>query len=136
MAIKKAAPSEAKQRSKEVSVTAWIEDAFGKVLLVKQTAAKRLWSLPGGKVNTKESLQAALEREVYAKTGVLIEKLKFAGIYDRPEKGALRVLFRARLKSGRLTRRPKEIEAIEFRTSLPRRVTPSAKFFWKKMFSE
>ena len=40
-------------RGKEISVMAWIEDPFGKVLLVKQKRGKRLWSFPGGKVKPR-----------------------------------------------------------------------------------
>jgi hypothetical protein len=41
--------------AKEVSVLAWIQDAYGNVLLIQQTAGRQLWSLPGGKVRSVEA---------------------------------------------------------------------------------
>jgi ADP-ribose pyrophosphatase YjhB (NUDIX family) len=37
--------------TKEVSVMAWIEDSHQKILLVRQAAGLKLWTLPGGEVN-------------------------------------------------------------------------------------
>ncbi len=50
--------------AKEVSVLAWIQDAYGNVLLIQQKAGKQLWSLPGGKVRCAEALKKALAREL------------------------------------------------------------------------
>jgi 8-oxo-dGTP diphosphatase len=43
---------------------AWIEDPAREVLLVRQTAGLKLWTLPGGEVKRGESLIKALKREV------------------------------------------------------------------------
>lgn len=51
--------------TKEVSVMAWIEDLDQNVLLVRQAAGLKLWTLPGCKVKRGESLLKALKREVY-----------------------------------------------------------------------
>jgi len=40
--------------SREISAMAWIENEFGHLLLVRQAAGSRLWTLPGGKVRLKE----------------------------------------------------------------------------------
>jgi len=45
---------------KEVSVMAWIENDQGSILLVRQSAGQKLWTLPGGKVKRNESLERAL----------------------------------------------------------------------------
>ncbi len=50
--------------AKEVSVLAWIQDAYGNVLLVQQANSRQLWSLPGGKVRAIEPLKLALRREI------------------------------------------------------------------------
>jgi ADP-ribose pyrophosphatase YjhB (NUDIX family) len=55
--------------TKEVSVMAWIEDLANGVLLVRQVAGLKLWTLSGGKVKRSESLVRALKREVAKKLG-------------------------------------------------------------------
>ena len=115
---------------KEISVLAWIEDHFGKVLFVKQAAGKRLWTLPGGKVKSKESLVAALKREIREEIGLPVTRLQLLEIYDRPEKSAVSFLFRVLLKSGPFKLKESEIEEVEFRETLPLRATPSARHFW------
>ena len=55
--------------TKEVSVMAWIEYLANRVLLVRQAAGFKLWTLPGGKVKRGESLVKALKREVREETG-------------------------------------------------------------------
>ncbi len=46
----------------------------GNVLLVRrgQEPSKGLWSIPGGKVELGESLQRAVEREIFEETGIII----------------------------------------------------------------
>jgi 8-oxo-dGTP pyrophosphatase MutT (NUDIX family) len=48
--------------TKEVSVMAWIEDLVDAVLLVRQAAGLKFWTLPGGKVKRGESLVKALKK--------------------------------------------------------------------------
>ena len=108
---------------------ALIEDAFGRVLLVKQTAGKRLWTLPGGKVKEGESLSAALRREVSEEVGLKIKRMRLADVYDRPEKLALTILYRVFLEPGEFKPKRSEIEEVKFQVKLPARATPSAKYF-------
>ncbi len=49
---------------------AWAVDSESRVLLVRQTAGLKFWTLPGGKVRPRESLQNALLREVFEETGL------------------------------------------------------------------
>jgi 8-oxo-dGTP pyrophosphatase MutT (NUDIX family) len=51
---------------------AWIEDLANGVLLVRQAAGLKLWTLPGGKVKRDESLVRALKREVREETGLRV----------------------------------------------------------------
>src|SRR5882762_3973576 len=79
--------------TKEVSVMAWIEDSERNVLLVRQTAGLKLWTLPGGKVKRGESLVKALKREAYEETGLRVRIGSLLGVLDRRDKDAITLLF-------------------------------------------
>jgi 8-oxo-dGTP diphosphatase len=118
--------------TKEVSVMAWIEDAEQKVLLVRQALGLRLWTLPGGKVKRGESLVKALKRELYEETGLHAQIGSLLGVLDRRDKDAITLLFAAvpKKRSIKVNQNNKEIEKAAFQTSLPKKASPSAKYFW------
>ena len=120
--------------AKEVSVLAWIQDAYGNVLLIHQTSGKQLWSLPGGKVRSAESLKAALRRELKEEIGLTVISAKVIDLFDRPQRCGLAVLFLTKLKKGRLKLGAKEIKNAAFVDKLPRNATPSVRYFWKRQF--
>jgi ADP-ribose pyrophosphatase YjhB (NUDIX family) len=122
--------------AKEISVLAWIQDAFSNVLLVRQTAGRQLWSLPGGKVRASEALAQALRREIREEIGLTVKSAENLDIFDRPQKSALAVLFRVTLRKGRLQIHDQEIQEAAFFAELPSRATPSARYFWKRRFPE
>jgi ADP-ribose pyrophosphatase YjhB (NUDIX family) len=118
--------------TKEVSVMAWIEDPTSGVLLVRQTAGLKLWTLPGGKVKRGESLVRALKREVREETGLKVQVGSLLGVLDRRDKDAITLLFAA-IPEDRLVKfklKQKEIRKAVFQTSLPNKASPSAKYFW------
>jgi ADP-ribose pyrophosphatase YjhB (NUDIX family) len=118
---------------KEVSVMAWIEDAYGNILMVKQAQGKKAWTLPGGKVKQRESLLGALVREVRQETGLIVSCAAPIDLMDRPRKSVLTILFRVLLKPGAFRiRRTREIQTGGFRKTLPKDTTPSAQFFWTR----
>src|ERR1700736_2716645 len=78
---------------KEVSVMAWAQDSGSRVLLVRQTAGQKLWTLPGGKVRPRESLEGALLREVFEETGLRVQVDGWIDIMDRPDRGAIMILY-------------------------------------------
>jgi ADP-ribose pyrophosphatase YjhB (NUDIX family) len=118
--------------TKEVSVMAWIEDEDQKVLLVRQALGLRLWTLPGGKVKRGESLVRALKRELYEETGLQAQIGSLLGVLDRRDKDAITLLFAAVPKqtSVKVNQNRKEIERADFQISLPKKASPSAKYFW------
>ncbi len=120
--------------AKEVSVLAWIQDAYGNVLLIQQTAGKQLWSLPGGKVRSAEALKAALRRELKEEIGLTLVSAKVIDLFDRPRRSGLAVLFQTKLRKGRIKLGAKEIENAAFVDKLPPNATPSVRYFWKRQF--
>ena len=79
---------------------AWIEDSDRNVLLVRQAAGLKHWTLPGGKVKRGESLIKALKREVYEETGLRVLIGSLLGVLDRRDKDAITLLFAAVLDKG------------------------------------
>ena len=41
------------------------------------------WSLPGGVLETGETMIEGMKREIFEETGLRVEPVKFAGVYDR-----------------------------------------------------
>ncbi len=119
---------------KEVSALAWIQDAYGNVLLVQQANGRKLWSLPGGKVRPHEPIKAALRRELREEIGLTVISARVIDLFDRPRKGGLAILFRTVLRRGKLKLGEKEIEAAAFMNRLPAKATPSVRYFWSRHF--
>lgn len=118
--------------SKRISVMAWIEDAFGGVVFVRQAKDGRRWTLPGGKVKTGEALVNALRREVHEEIGLKIATASPLDILDRPRSGSLTILYRVLLVPGVMKPRPGEIEKIGIRRRLPEPCSETAAFFWSR----
>lgn len=111
---------------------AWIEDAFGSVVLVKQAKGAKRWTLPGGKVKTGEALINALRREVREEIGVDIATAAPLDLLDRPRAGSVTILYRVLLKPGTFKPRPREIEKITVRRRLPAGASATAAYFWRR----
>ena len=111
---------------------AWIEDSVQNVLLVRQAGGLKLWTLPGGKVKRGESLLKALKREVYEESGLRVQIGSLLGVLDRRDKDAITLLFAAvpNKSSTSVKQNNKEIKKADFQPSLPKKASPSAKYFW------
>ena len=79
---------------------AWIEDSDRNVLLVRQAAGLKLWTLQGGKVKPGEFLVKALKRGAYEETGLRVLIGSLLGVLDRHDKDAITLLFAAVLDKG------------------------------------
>jgi ADP-ribose pyrophosphatase YjhB (NUDIX family) len=122
---------------KEVSVMAWAQDPQSRVLMVRQTAGQKLWTLPGGKVRPRESLQKALLRELFEETGLRAEANAWIDIMDRPDRGAIMILYTVKI----LDEPPfaenhlsQEISQVRYSANLPKNASPSATYFWNRLF--
>ena len=83
------------------SVKALIRNAAGQYLMLQRSAASKAnagkWDFPGGKVDTGETLDQALLREVREETGLAISVLRVVGAAESvlPTRKVAYVLFEA-----------------------------------------
>jgi 8-oxo-dGTP diphosphatase len=100
-------------------VCAVIEDGSGRVLVAQRPAHKHLalkWEFPGGKVETGESPEAALAREIREELGIAIEILRALPRFHH-DYGAVVITmlpFVARLAPGSAAPHPHEHVAIRW----------------------
>lgn len=104
-------PNAPKANSLAVSVSAFIQDDEGRILLIRRTD-NNLYSIPGGQVEPGETLRQAAAREVKEETGIDIEVTGLVGLYSNPnhviayDDGEIRqefsICFRARPTGGEL----------------------------------
>jgi ADP-ribose pyrophosphatase YjhB (NUDIX family) len=88
----------------------------GRVLLTQREDFE-VWCLPGGGVDTGESLALAAIREVREETGLEVELLRLVGMYSRPlwmGMGQHIAVFTATQVGGMLQPQPGEVIALDF----------------------
>lgn len=77
-------PGLGKQGKIRLGTSAIIFDGEGKFLLT-QRADNKQWCLPGGAVESGESLAEACEREVWEETGLKVRVKRLVGVYSHPD---------------------------------------------------
>lgn len=88
-----------------VGATCVTFDGSGRVLLSQRRSPKR-WELPGGLVESGESVIEAAQREVLEETEVHVEVIRLVSIYHHVSRSILALTFTARHMSGEPTPTP------------------------------
>lgn len=83
-----------------------------KVLLCHRTDYD-VWNLPGGGMERRELPTEAVIRETREETGLTVEIEKLVGIYGKPQKSELVMVFRCSVKGGAL-RLNSEADDLQF----------------------
>lgn len=99
-------------RNHFVSVAGLVLNDNNEVLLVKSPL--RGWEFPGGMVESGESLQSALKREVLEESGATIEIIGFTGVSKNIEKDIVNIDFTCRYIGGELTTSDESLEVRWF----------------------
>jgi ADP-ribose pyrophosphatase YjhB (NUDIX family) len=77
-------PGLGKQGKIRLGTSAIIFNGEGKFLLTKRSDNGQ-WCLPGGAVESGESLAEACEREVFEETGLRVRVKRLVGVYSHPD---------------------------------------------------
>ncbi|RDI37937.1 NUDIX hydrolase [Falsibacillus pallidus] len=94
-----------------LSVSGYITNDAGDVLLVRNFHRSDTMEMPGGQVEEGETLEEAVHREIFEETGVKVHLLGITGIYQNMTAGVTGVVFRGTYTSGEP--RPAENETSE-----------------------
>jgi 8-oxo-dGTP diphosphatase len=80
-----------------LGVFAAILDDDGRILCVRMNYATHAWTTPGGRVEPGESPDDALKREVLEESGLDVVANELVGVYSKPFKDDIVLIFRARV---------------------------------------
>ncbi|WP_054949623.1 NUDIX domain-containing protein [Numidum massiliense] len=105
------------KRPFKMSVSVLVTNDAGEVLLVKDCARTDTWELPGGKVESGERLDLAVQREVLEETGATIRLKGVSAVYQKLSdsgKVTVTITFQADYVSGHIQPHDPEIVAADF----------------------
>jgi 8-oxo-dGTP diphosphatase len=94
-----------------MSVSGYITNKDGEVLLVRNFHRSDTMEMPGGQVEEGETLEEAIHREIFEETGIKVHLLGITGIYQNVTSGVTCIVFRGEYQSGDIT--PAEYETSE-----------------------
>ncbi|MGY1871992.1 NUDIX hydrolase [Nocardia gipuzkoensis] len=77
-------PKAPSPNSIKVAVSAFVQDAHGRILMIHRTD-NDLYSIPGGGLEAGETVTEAVVREVYEETGIDVHVTSLIGIYSNPD---------------------------------------------------
>ena len=97
-----------------VSVTAYITNDAGEVLLVRNLHRGDTYEMPGGQVENHESILDAIKREVKEETGIDVSIDGITGIYRNVSSHVLCVCFRGKAIGGELATQEGETTDVGF----------------------
>ncbi|MBF6194160.1 NUDIX domain-containing protein [Nocardia sp. CDC186] len=106
--------------SLKVAVSAFVQDAEGRILMIHRTDNNK-YSIPGGGMEVGETVADAVVREVAEETGILVRPIALLGVFSNPrhvvayDDGEVRqefsICFKAEPVGGRL-RKSSESKAV------------------------
>lgn len=85
-----------------VSVSGYITNEKGEVLLVRNQHRSDTMEMPGGQVEEGETLEEAIHREIFEETGAKVRLTGITGIYQNITNNIICVVFRGEYQSGEL----------------------------------
>jgi len=97
-----------------VSVSAYITNENGELLLVRNEHRNDTYEMPGGRMEKGESLEAAIRREILEETGVHAQIHGITGVYHNMTQGIVCIVFKGKYESGHLKIHPGETEEVIF----------------------
>jgi 8-oxo-dGTP diphosphatase len=97
-----------------MSVSGYITNKDGEVLLVRNFHRSDTMEMPGGQVEEGETLEEAILREVFEETGIKVNLLGITGIYQNVTIGVTCVVFRGEYQSGEVRTAEGETSEVFF----------------------
>ncbi|HET7579670.1 MAG TPA: NUDIX hydrolase [Bacillales bacterium] len=85
-----------------VTVSGYITNEAGEVLLVRTFWRDDTWEIPGGQVENGETLDEAVKREIKEESGIIVELDGVCGLYQNVTTGIVNVQFTGKAVGGNL----------------------------------
>ncbi|MBM4764813.1 NUDIX domain-containing protein [Bacillus sp. B15-48] len=97
--------------NQNITVSGYIVNDVGEMLLVRTYWRSDTWELPGGGVEDGETLDHALCREIFEETGIIVKLFGITGVYSNGE--TIAIIFRGKRTGGEL-RTSEETKEVGF----------------------